>query len=187
MFRATPPQGYAACCAAIRDLDLRDSIGAIANPVLIIVGKSDHATPPTMGSLIADHISGARILALEAAHMSNIEASNAFNRALLSFLSVQDRKPAARSEAEAAQIPAKAGRARKPVGTKSAAAKKSAVNKSATKKSAPKKASRKKTSAKAKPAKKGAAVKSAKKTALALQLPFFDMGALRFGLVSPTP
>jgi len=160
MFRATPPEGYAASCAAIRDMDQRESIRSIANPVLVIVGKSDPATPPTMGGLIADHIKGARILALEAAHLSNIEASNAFNRALLSFLSVRE---AGAATAPAAPTATKKT-ATKKTAAKTAVAKKAAVKKAAAKKTATKKKSAKKAVAK-KPVKKAAARKAAKAAA----------------------
>lgn len=174
MFRATPPQGYAACAAAIRDMDQRDSIRAITNPVLVIVGTHDPATPPTMGGLIADHIKGSRLLALEAAHLSNIEASNSFNRAILSFLSASEHKAAptetaapakskektkqkSKSETKAAAKPAEAPSAKtaapKPVEKSTAKTGQSAAKKSG-KKNAQKAA-----------AKKAAAQKSVKKTA----------------------
>jgi 3-oxoadipate enol-lactonase len=165
MVRTTPAEGYAACCAAIRDMDQRESIRGIANPVLVIVGKSDPATPPTMGGLIADHIKGARILALDAAHLSNIEASNAFNRALLSFLSV--REAAASAPAKATPVkaaPAKTAAKKKPA-AKKAVAKKAAVKKPVAKKSAAKKSATKKTAVKKKTAKKAAAKKPVRKVA----------------------
>jgi len=161
MVRSTPPEGYAACCAAIRDMDQRESIRGITNPVLVIVGKSDPATPPTMGGLIADHITGARILALDAAHLSNIEASNAFNRALLSFLSVRE---ASAADAPAKAAPVKAAPAKAAV-KKRTAAKKAAVKKSAAKKTAVKKTARKAATKKVaakKPVKKAAAREASK-------------------------
>ncbi|MDF2118772.1 3-oxoadipate enol-lactonase [Roseiarcaceae bacterium H3SJ34-1] len=160
MVRSTPAEGYAGCCAAIRDMDQRESIRGITNPVLVIVGKSDPATPPTMGGLIADHIKGARILALEAAHLSNIEASNAFNRALLSFLSVREADTAG---APAKAVPAKTAPA-KAAARKKPAAKKAAVKKSAVKKTTAKKKTAKKAAAK-KPVKKAAARKASKAAA----------------------
>ncbi|HEV2573660.1 MAG TPA: 3-oxoadipate enol-lactonase [Beijerinckiaceae bacterium] len=172
MFRATPPQGYAACAAAIRDMDQRDSIRAITNPVLVIVGTHDPATPPTMGGLIADHIKGSRLLALEAAHLSNIEASNSFNRAILSFLSAADHKSApteTTAPAKAAKIKQKSKsetKAAKPAQAPSATpttpkpAEKSTAK---TGQSAAKKSSKK--SAQKAAAKKAAAKKSVKKTA----------------------
>lgn len=172
MFRATSPQGYAACAAAIRDMDQRESIRAITNPVLVIVGTHDPATPPTMGGLIADHIKGSRLLALEAAHLSNIEASNSFNRAILSFLSAADHKSTpteTTAPAKAAKIKQKSKsetKAAKPAQAPSATpttpkpAEKSTAK---TGQSAAKKSSKK--SAQKAAAKKAAAKKSVKKTA----------------------
>jgi 3-oxoadipate enol-lactonase len=50
MLRNTPPQGYVACCAAVRDMDQRTEIAAINAPTLVISGTHDGATPPTMAS-----------------------------------------------------------------------------------------------------------------------------------------
>ena len=46
MVLETPAEGYAACCAAIRDMDLREAIRGIRLPTLVIVGDKDPATPP---------------------------------------------------------------------------------------------------------------------------------------------
>lgn len=181
MFKATPAQGYAANAAAIRDMDQRESIRAITNPVLVVVGTHDPATPPTMGGLIADHIKGARLVALEAAHLSNIEASNSFNRAILSFLSVGEPRPAAPVPAEkskqakkpAKQAGNKAGkpsqaRPAPPAETPAAAQKNSKATKTAGKAAAKSvtKAPAKKAAQKAvkKAAKKAAKKKAVKKT-----------------------
>ena len=87
MLLATPPEGYAACCAAIRDMDQRETIRGIRAPALVVVGEHDPATPPAHGRLIADRIAGARLVSLPAAHLSNVEAAPAFNEAVLDFLS----------------------------------------------------------------------------------------------------
>lgn len=79
MIRATPPAGYAACCAAIRDMDQREAIRRISAPTLVVAGAHDPATPPDRSELIAAAIDGARMVTLEAAHLSNIEASGRFN------------------------------------------------------------------------------------------------------------
>ena len=42
--------------------------------------------PARRRGLIAEHIPGARLVALEAAHLSNVEAANDFTRAIVSFL-----------------------------------------------------------------------------------------------------
>lgn len=85
-FVATPPAGYIACCEALRDADLRDRIGAIRAPVLVIAGEADLSTPPALGELVRDRVPGARLVTLPAAHISNVEQADAFNRAVLEFL-----------------------------------------------------------------------------------------------------
>lgn len=86
MLLATPVEGYAACCAAVRDMDLRESLAAIAAPTLVIAGGADRATPPEAGRYIAERIEGAELAELPAAHLSNIEAAEAFNPTVRGFL-----------------------------------------------------------------------------------------------------
>lgn len=86
MLLATPPEGYVGCCAAIRDMDQRESIRAVRVPTLVVAGMHDPATPPAHGALIAERIAGARLVTLDAAHLSNIEAASAYNDAVLGFI-----------------------------------------------------------------------------------------------------
>jgi 3-oxoadipate enol-lactonase len=86
MLLGTEPEGYASCCAAIRDMDQVDAIRRITMPTLVIVGDQDPSTPPAHGELIAGRIAGARRVCLPAAHLSNIEAAPAFNDAILGFV-----------------------------------------------------------------------------------------------------
>jgi 3-oxoadipate enol-lactonase len=86
MLTTTPAIGYATCCAAIRDMDQREAIRAVTNPVLVIVGTVDPATPPAAGHLIAQAIPGARTVELDAAHLSNLEQPEAFTKAVQDFL-----------------------------------------------------------------------------------------------------
>jgi 3-oxoadipate enol-lactonase len=88
MLHGTPAEGYIAACAAIRDMDQRDQIGAIALRTLVIAGASDQATPPADGRALAAAIKGARYVELAAAHLSNIETADAFTEALVGFLTV---------------------------------------------------------------------------------------------------
>ena len=83
---ATDPQGYVACCAAVRDFDARAEIAKLRVPTLVITGAHDPATPPADGRFIADQVSGARYAELDAAHISNIEARERFNHEVGSFL-----------------------------------------------------------------------------------------------------
>jgi 3-oxoadipate enol-lactonase len=86
MLLATAPQGYAGCCAAIRDMDQRESLSAICTPTLVIGGLQDPATPPDKAEEIAEGVAGSRLVMLDAAHLSNIEQPEAFTAALLDFL-----------------------------------------------------------------------------------------------------
>ena len=57
MMERTPAAGYAACCAAIRDMDQREAVAAIKAPTLVIAGTHDAATPAADGRFLAEHIS----------------------------------------------------------------------------------------------------------------------------------
>jgi 3-oxoadipate enol-lactonase len=87
MLRETDPEGYAGCCAAIRDMDLRDRLGEIRAPTLVISGADDPATPPEHGELISDSIPGAGFEVIpDASHLANIERPDAVTRAILDHL-----------------------------------------------------------------------------------------------------
>jgi 3-oxoadipate enol-lactonase len=86
MFAACDPAGYAGCAAALRDADMRPFIARITAPSLVVVGREDPATPPRDGEAIRDAIIGARLVALEASHLSNVECAEAFTSHVLAFL-----------------------------------------------------------------------------------------------------
>jgi 3-oxoadipate enol-lactonase len=86
MFVATDPEGYVACVEAIRDIDFRASNPRITTPTLVIVGAQDPSTPPSAGETIAHAIKGAKLVSLDAAHISNVEQPKAFTEAVLAFL-----------------------------------------------------------------------------------------------------
>jgi 3-oxoadipate enol-lactonase len=87
MLENSHPEGYAANCAAIRDMDQREEIAQIAAPTLVIHGAKDPVTPPTESQFLVDQIRGAAGVQLNAAHLSNVEQAEAFTDALCSFLS----------------------------------------------------------------------------------------------------
>ena len=92
MLRGTDPEGYAGCCAAIRDMDLRDRLGQIRAPTLVISAADDPATPPEHGELIRDSIPGAGFEVIPgASHLANIEQPEAVTRAILDHLAGQGR------------------------------------------------------------------------------------------------
>jgi 3-oxoadipate enol-lactonase len=85
MIAATPPEGYIATATAIREMSLLDSLARITVPVLVIAGSADPATPVAMGEQIHGGVPGARFAILEAAHLSNWEQPQEFNRLILNF------------------------------------------------------------------------------------------------------
>jgi 3-oxoadipate enol-lactonase len=86
MIEEANADGYAACCAAIRDCDYREQVSAIRTPTLVISGAHDPATPPADGRFLAQQIPGGRYVELNAAHLSNIEDHDRFNKELAAFL-----------------------------------------------------------------------------------------------------
>lgn len=83
--RRATPAGYAACCGAIRDMDQREAIKSITNPVLVVIGAEDPATSPAMGEIMVRHIPGAKKAVVQAAHISNCERPDQYNAALAEF------------------------------------------------------------------------------------------------------
>ena len=118
MLLATPAEGYAGVCAALRDMDLREAIRTISNPVLIIVGRHDPITPPGVGALVASAISSAKLVTLETAHLSCVEDPAGFSRAALEFLTAEERAMAEEAPQEVAEemshIPPPVKKPRKP-------------------------------------------------------------------------
>jgi 3-oxoadipate enol-lactonase len=84
---ATPPEGYAGCCEAVAEMDLRAELGSIKAPTLVIAGADDPATPPEHGRLIADSIPAAAFEVVGAgAHLASIEQADGVTQLILQFL-----------------------------------------------------------------------------------------------------
>ncbi len=84
---ATNPAGYAACCAAVRDLNQVADLKAIRAPVLITAGSRDQSTPwEGHGEVLAREIPHARVERFPTAHLSNLERPRSYTAALLRFL-----------------------------------------------------------------------------------------------------
>lgn len=75
MLTATPVDGYAGCCEALADADVRSVLPAVAAPTLAVAGAEDPATPPDRAREIARLVPGARVASVAgAAHLANVEA-----------------------------------------------------------------------------------------------------------------
>lgn len=86
MLLATGPHGYAGCCAAIRDMDMRRTSALISSRVLVVAGDCDEATSLADGETLANEVPGARLVVLHAAHLSNVEQQRMFTQTVLAFL-----------------------------------------------------------------------------------------------------
>jgi 3-oxoadipate enol-lactonase len=86
MFVATKLEGYIGCGEAIRDMDHRALLAKIAAPTLVIAGRHDLATPLEGNEFIRQHIPGAKIAVLDAAHIANLEQPQAYADTVLGFL-----------------------------------------------------------------------------------------------------
>ena len=85
---ATPVDGFIGCSHAIMNLDYIDRLETIDLDTLIIVGEEDIGTPVTAAEAIQTEIRNSRLVVLPSAmHLCNIEQAEAFNKALLNFLS----------------------------------------------------------------------------------------------------
>ena len=90
-FLAIDPEGYAACCAAIRDMDLREAITTITAPTLIVAGADDPSTPPPLMEDIRARIPDAELVVIpRAAHLLAVERADVVNAHLSAFLDRQE-------------------------------------------------------------------------------------------------
>ncbi len=83
----TPVAGYAGCSHAIPKINLSSRLKEIKCPILVVVGEQDPGTPVAMAREIHDNAPGSKLVIIpNAAHLSNLEQPQAFDRALAEFL-----------------------------------------------------------------------------------------------------
>ena len=85
MLENVQPEGYAANCAAVRDADLRTLISRIQSRTLVIYGTYDPAISVADAQFLIEQIPDAKGVELKCSHLSNVEQSEAFTRALSEF------------------------------------------------------------------------------------------------------
>lgn len=91
MMRATDPRGAAAALRGRAERrDYRDTLPAVGEPVLIIVGADDVYTPVTAAETIRDLVPQAVLTVVDGAgHLPGAERPDRFNAAMLDFLDTQ--------------------------------------------------------------------------------------------------
>jgi pimeloyl-ACP methyl ester carboxylesterase len=87
---AIPPPTLYADYAAVNQFDVRDQLGRIQAPTLIISGTSDQMTPFLFSEYLHDHIAGSQLVKVEGAgHMLPIEQPDIVADAVLKWLLAQ--------------------------------------------------------------------------------------------------
>jgi 3-oxoadipate enol-lactonase / 4-carboxymuconolactone decarboxylase len=88
---AMSPDGYAGCCAAIRDMNLADRLPDIAARTLVIAGERDVSTPfEDHARRIVAAIPDARAGTLDTGHLPSLEAPAGLAGLVLDFLAAAD-------------------------------------------------------------------------------------------------
>jgi 3-oxoadipate enol-lactonase len=83
MLRSTPAEGYAACCEAIAEFDVRSRTGEITAPTLVLAGSEDPATTGELMRELAEGIPGAQFVVVPGAgHLPNATDPATVNAAL---------------------------------------------------------------------------------------------------------
>jgi 3-oxoadipate enol-lactonase len=84
MIAGCDDEGYAACAEVVAGIDLREDLGRIAAPTLVISGAEDQALPPAHQQAIAEGVAGAELLTVHpGAHLVNLERTLEVTGALL--------------------------------------------------------------------------------------------------------
>ncbi len=84
MISATSDEGYAGCCAAIQQMDLRPDLPSISAPTLVVAAEQDTSIPPELADLIVAGIPDSRLKVVpDAAHLVSWEQATLVNELLV--------------------------------------------------------------------------------------------------------
>jgi pimeloyl-ACP methyl ester carboxylesterase len=84
--RAFHPIGFRAMARASAE-DVRDAVGSVAVPTLLVCGDRDVRAPLAVAEQLHEAIGSSRLVVLpNAGHVCNVEAPDDFNEAVLTFL-----------------------------------------------------------------------------------------------------
>ena len=83
---AGSPEGYASCCEALANADVREQLKNITVPTLVVAGQKDPVTTVADAQYIINNVRSSSLFEINASHISNIEQPKAFNQAVQSFL-----------------------------------------------------------------------------------------------------
>ncbi|MGH6926330.1 MAG: alpha/beta fold hydrolase [Propylenella sp.] len=84
------PKVFAKAARALATLDLGPQLEKIRNPLLVVVGSEDGATPPALGRALAQRVRGARMVEMPGlGHCPHIQDPDAFIAAVSDFLGLK--------------------------------------------------------------------------------------------------
>jgi 3-oxoadipate enol-lactonase len=87
MLATVDAEGYAACCEALAAFDVRDRLGDVRAPTLVIAGQKDIATPLDHAEELVRGIAGAELVVIrDAAHLANLEQPGPVTAAMVDHL-----------------------------------------------------------------------------------------------------
>ncbi len=87
MILTTPLEGYINCASAVRDMAQTTMLLKIKAPTLVITGRQDPACTVEQSTVLHRMIDTSKMVVIEnAAHLSNIEQPEVFNREIRAFL-----------------------------------------------------------------------------------------------------
>lgn len=84
------PQGYAACCEALAQADLRAETASMTRPMRVIAGERDPVTTVADAEFLVANAPHADLRRLPASHISNIACPELFNRCVVEFLTEKE-------------------------------------------------------------------------------------------------
>ena len=85
--KAGSAEGYARCCEALADADLREEVTKITVPTLVVGGELDPITTVEDANWLRDKIGDSAVIkTISASHIANIEAAAEFTKLLNDFL-----------------------------------------------------------------------------------------------------
>ncbi len=92
MILGTSLEGYIGCGSAIRDMSQSTMLLKINAPTLVLTGRQDQGTTVEQATVIHRLVHRSRMLIIEdAAHLSNIEQPEQFNRVVRGFIDEVDK------------------------------------------------------------------------------------------------
>lgn len=87
LISSTPVAGYCGCSEALVQINVTERLRRLHTPGLVVVGEHDPGTPVSMARCIQENLPRSTLAIIRnAAHISNVEQPDEFNRLILEFL-----------------------------------------------------------------------------------------------------